>query len=102
MSYKYNGEKIKFLLKKNQLVKVDTDERTDVILGETLEFINYDIWAGGYVFKNSKGERIIFSEDKYFVTLPSKEEIKSLIDVVLTLGDKKWFDDLVYTLNNEI
>lgn len=101
MYYEYEKSKIKLTLRKGQLVKFNTQNHDFIAYGEILEFLNYDIWAGGYVLKNLKGDRVILPEDRMFLTIPSKDEIRSLIDIALILKDKKWFEELVYILNNE-
>lgn len=63
--------------------------------GKIVLFLNKSL-NGKYLFQAEDNEREIFvcHDDSQFVVLPTKEQIKSAIDLCLDLGWKELFDEL--------
>lgn len=87
-------------LKKGQYVVANSNIGL-VSNGEVLQFINYNGLVGAYTFCRRNGKKVFIADDTKFSTIPDKETIKELIDIVLALNDKKWFEELVNMLNAE-
>lgn len=71
--------------------------------GQYVNFLNCSKVAPNeyiYYFKTLlNGKKIkMFSIDD-FISMPTKDDVKAMIDLALSIGDKEWFEELHKTLN---
>lgn len=86
------------MIRPGQLCRLDT-EHCGSYNGEIVEYIGRSPFIGSYAFKTANEAIITLSNNSYFIVLPSIEELKDLIDLSLSLGDKEWFKELVHQMN---
>ncbi|MNJ90019.1 hypothetical protein D3C87_76100 [compost metagenome] len=100
MDSEQNGKEKRVVigLKKGQYVVANSDIGL-ISAGEVLQFINYNGLVGAYTFCRRDGKKVFIVDDSKFSTMPDKETIRDLIDIVLSLNDKVWFEELVKMLN---
>lgn len=86
------------MIKPGQLCRIDSD-LCGSYNGEIVEYTGRTPFTGAYSFKTANQVVITLHDDSYFIVLPSIDELRDLIDLTLSLGDKEWFKELVQQMN---
>lgn len=86
------------MIQPGRLCKLDT-VHCGSYNGEIVEYLGRTTFTGAYAFKTANEAVITLNNNSLFIVLPTLDEMKDLIDLTLSLGDKEWFKELVQQMN---